>query len=111
MSETKQSVFGKGKFEESDENKFLNFSIEKDNNTLSFKFLENEPVVSMNKFGSEQYTFEVMEANEKKVMSHSITSKRYMRALDEISPLEGKTVCVHRIGAGMETDYTVIVIE
>lgn len=105
--ESQQSVFGSGKFDEN-ENKYLKFD---ENNTVKYKFLENEPTTSINKFGTEQYTFEVMELETKTVMSHSITSVRYMRALEGYTPLSGKGVCVHRVGEGIKTDYQVVLLE
>lgn len=106
-NESKQSVFGKGRFKPTDGNKYLKFD---NDNTVKYKFLEDEPVVSENKFGTEQYTFEVMNLDDKIVMSHSITSSRYMDALEDYTPLSGKSVCVHRMGEGMKTDYQVVLI-
>lgn len=105
-NEVKQSVFGTGKFEQDESgNDYLKFD---KNNTVKYKMLVDEPEVAPNKFGTEQYTFEVMCLDTKKVMSHSITSKRYMKALEDYTPLSGKSFCVHRMGEGMATDYQVV---
>lgn len=106
-NDSKQSVFGRGNFDPSDENKYLKF--DKDN-TIKYKFLEDEPVVTVNKFSNQQFSFEVMNLDDKTVMTHSITSKRYMRNLEDYAPLSGKSVCVHRMGEGMNTDYQVVLI-
>lgn len=103
-----ESVFGCGRFDEQDNNKFLKFTDE--NNTLKYKFLEDEPEVKLNKFKTEQFTFEVLNSDTEKVMSHSITSRRYMRLLEAHRPLSGKEFCVHRKGEGMETDYDVVLL-
>lgn len=110
MSNNKESVFGKNKFDEQN-NAYLTFDPEKNNNTVKFKFLEDEPVVSENKFNKEQYTFEVMCLDTKVVLSHSITSRRYMRTLEKYAPLAGKSVCVQRVGEEMDIDYNVAEIK
>ena len=103
------NVWNDGSLDESEGNDFLNFN-EDNNFTVNYKMLEDNPVVSENKFGKAQWTFEVMEIDSKKVMSHSITSKRYMNNLKDYIPLSGKTFCVHRIGTGMSTDYQVVLV-
>lgn len=102
--EGKESVFGQNKFVEEDNNKFLKFKKE-DGNRIKIKFLETEPIVAMNKFNTEQYTFEVLNLDNDKVMSHSITSRRYMRSLEDYYPLEGKVFTIQREGEGVDTIY------
>ena len=107
--ETKQSIFGHGSFDE-DDSTYLKFTSE-NKNTVMYKMLEDEPVTKPNKFDKPQHTFEVMCLDTKRVMSHSITSKRYMRALEQHTPLAGKSFAVERIGELMETDYIVKLIQ
>lgn len=103
--ETKQSVFGQGNFDE-DDNTYLKFTLG-NKNIVSYKMLEDEPIAKNNKFDKPQWTFEVMCLDTNKVMSHSITSKRYMRTLESHTPLAGKSFAVERIGELMKTDYIV----
>lgn len=103
----KQSVFGCGKFDEPD-SEYLKFD---ESNTVSYTMLQNEPTVLINKFGKEQYTFEVLNNDTKTVMNHSITSVRYMRQLDPHAPLEGKSFCVKRTGEEMKTTYKVELLQ
>jgi len=110
MSEQKDlNVWNDGSLEET-EMIYLNFNPDK-NNTVNYQMLCNDPSVNENKFGKPQWTFEVLDKDTKKVMSHSITSKRYMRGLADYTPLEGKTFCVQRKGEGMDTDYHVVLLE
>lgn len=89
-----------------DEVEFLGFSKE-NNNTVQYKFLENNPEAKVNKFGSPSWAFEVLDLDSQTVVTHTITSKRYMRHLREHIPLEGKSFCVKRDGEGMDIDYQV----
>lgn len=107
MSE-QTTIWNDGSLDEQ-ENEFIKFTPE-NNQTVNYKMLVNDPDVKPNKFGTQQYTFEVMNMDTKTVCQHSITSKRYMRALKDYTPLEGKTFCVHKKGEGMETDYQVVLI-
>lgn len=105
--ETTQSVFGAGNF---DETPFINFDKNVNNNTLKLRFLVNEPDQVVNGYGKPQYNFEVVNMDTEHIGVHSITSMRYMRALEDHIPLMDKALCVKRSGEGMETDYTVTLI-
>ena len=102
MSNTNDSVWNNGSL---DEMEYVGFN--KDNTTLTLKFLDDEPKMSVNKFNTVTYEFEVMDMKSKTVRIFTITSKRLMRHLKEFLPIAGKTFKIDRVGAGMETDYEV----
>ena len=100
---TETSIWDDGSI---DEVEFLSFSKE-NNNTVQYKFLENNPEAKVNKFGSPSWGFEVLNLDSQTVVTHTITSKRHMRHLRDHMPLEGNSFCVKRDGEGTDIDYRV----
>ena len=89
------------------ENKYLSFP---ESGIIRYKPLTNNPTESENKYGNLQFNIEVLEMDTQTVMTHSITSKQYMRELAQIQPMEGKELCVQRKGKEFETHYIVSVV-
>ena len=99
-NENKESVWNNGSL---DEMEYIGFS--KDETTISVKFLEDEPNLSVNKFNTVTYDFQVMDMSTKTVKVFGVTSKRLMRHLKAQLPISGKTFKIERVGDGMKTDY------
>lgn len=108
--QTEMDVWTDGSLEDEEGNGYLKFTSE-NNNTVKYKMLVDVPESKSNKFGTIQHNFEVMNLDDKTVVTHSITSKRYMRALRDYTPLSGKSFCVQKTGEEMKTDYHVVLIE
>ena len=102
MANEKNTVWYDGSL---DEVEYIGFN--KDNTTLTLKFLNDEPKMSVNKFNTVTYEFEVMDTKSKTVRIFTVTSKRLMRTLKGFLPIAGKTFKIDRVGSGMETDYEV----
>lgn len=98
------SVWNTGSF---DESAFINFDINVNENSLDLRFLNGEPEQVVNSYGKPQYNFEVQNIATLHTGIHSITSKRYMLALEAHHPIQDKALHIQRSGIGMETDYTV----
>lgn len=86
-----------------DEMEYIGFN--KDNTSIRVKFLEDEPKISVNRFNTVTYEFDVMDMKQKTVKVFTVTSKRLMRTLKSFLPIAGKTFEIDRVGSGMETDY------
>lgn len=67
------------------------------------RFESSEFLVGANSFDKTSYTFAVTEDGDEKQMG--VTSKRLMLKLKEFHPLAGKSFCIERFGANMDTDY------
>ena len=102
MTNEKDTVWYNGSL---DEIEYIGFN--KDNTSISVKFLDDEPKLSVNKFNTVTYEFEVMDMKSKTVRIFTITSKRLMRTLKGFLPIAGKTFKIDRVGTGMDTDYEV----
>ena len=102
MTNEKDTVWYNGSL---DEMEYIGFS--KDNTTITVKFLDDEPKLTVNKFNTVSYEFGVMDMTQKTVKVFTVTSKRLMRHLKEYLPIAGKTFKIERVGSGMETDYEV----
>jgi len=105
INEQSKNIWDSGELDE--QVGFVKFEPQK-NNTCNVKFLQADPNKQVNKFGNEQYSFEVLDIDDNTVKTLSVTSKRLMRALSVLRPLEGKDIIIHRHGEGMSTDYTVV---
>lgn len=108
--QTEMDVWTDGSLDDEEGNEYLKFTAE-NNNTVKYKMLVDKPKSAPNKFGTMQHDFEVMNLDNKTVVTHSITSKRYMRDLRDYTPVSGKSFCVQRTGEELETKYHVVLIE
>lgn len=93
-----------GNFDDIQEVEFVKFG----DKPIRLRFTSGEFLVDRNQFGSQNWTFSVVEGKSDKLLS--ITSKRLMLKLKMFHPLEGKVLDIERIGQGMETDYNVSLI-
>jgi len=92
-----------------DEIQYIKF-LEEKNNTVQVKFVDNNPIARKNKFNQSSFDFEVQDVDNKEMKCLSVTSKRLMRILKSYLPLSGKSLCIQRTGAEMETDYNVTLV-
>jgi len=100
------SVWGNGELDEIEYIKFEG----KGDVSVKVQFLDDDPEIRKNQFSSKTFDFEVMDFESKTLKTLSITSMRLMRKLRGFVPLQGKDFCITRKGAGMNTDYDVILI-
>lgn len=101
--QSKENVWTDGSL---DEIEYIKFEDAK-NRTVKVKFLENDPTSRKNKFDQACFDFQVMDLDTKTLKVFSVTSKRLMRELKTCLPLDGKDLCIQRMGSEMETDYNV----
>lgn len=102
--ENKTSVFDKI----TENSAYVKFMAD-NNNTVRVKFLNGEPVESVNQYENPQYDFQVSE--EGQIKTFSVTSIRLMLKLKANRPLDGKEFCIQRVGTGMQTQYNVSLIQ
>lgn len=65
----------------------------------------DEPRIGENKFGKRTFYFDVLQANQPRVLS--VTSMKLMVKIKALGKLEGQTVAYTRDGAGYDTEYMV----
>lgn len=90
-----------GSFDDIKEIKYVKFVDGK----VRVLFTSSDFLVTENNFSKKSYVFAVEEEGEEKLMG--VTSNRLMLRLKGFVPLVGRTFDLVRIGAGMETDYSV----
>ena len=107
---TQQNLAGRpdmeiGSFDDIQEIEYVKF----DEGLVRVRFDSDEFLVTKNAFNSITWLFAVVEGKRDKRLA--VTSKRLVLKLKALHPLGGKVCDIERVGAGMDTDYTVKEVE